>query len=193
MRLFIVLLLAALIFAIVGGCTIPVNETKPKIAEKLEEPNKTVEIGCCVGCGENECEKLECPFECCEELVYQRKDCLIGNCVNNVCIAPKKEEVEKKPTTIVYTIPGEVKAGTFMEIILLAGDDGASEKITFYDSGGSRVGVYSIRCGTGSYNCFTKIRQSYKTSPSWKPGEYYLKVLDLGANKYVQAYFNITE
>ena len=153
------------------------------------------ETDCCIGCGVNECEKVACPYECCSGDLFQVLECPVGKtCQDNKCILQETESIEDSGiSTIIYVLPEEVKSGAYIEVIILPGNEGYARRLNFYNEKGNKVGNYNIRCGKVSYECFVKVRQDYKTSDFWKPGRYYVEVVDLETEKPARAYFNVVE
>lgn len=166
-----------------------------QITLEITEPD------CCIGCGVNECEKPQCPYECCsEDDLFQVLECSDNTvCSGNKCVLPRQAALEEGAilskeegvSTIIYTVPTEIKAGEYLEIVILPGNEGYARKITFRNIKGKTEGSYNIRCGKVVYECIVKVRQRYKTSTFWEPGKYYIEVIDIETKKPAKAYFDV--
>lgn len=173
--------------------------TNIQFEEKEKQKNQIIldikAQNCCIGCGINECEKVSCPYECCSGDLFETLECPQDKvCRDNKCM--EKEKVIEETfnvSTIVYVLPEEIKAGSYIEIVILPGNKGYKRILNFFNYKGNKVGNYNIRCEKVSYECFVKVRQGYKTSSFWNPGRYYAEVIDLETEKPARFYFNVTE
>lgn len=75
--------------------------------------------------------------------------------IENGTILNKDEDV----STVVCTVTTEIKAGEYLEIVILPGNEGYARRINFYSIDRKSKGGYNVRCMKENYECFLKVRQ----------------------------------
>ena len=188
-----------LVLIFISSCQNIVFNESEKRSRNIIERNPD----CCIGCGVNECEKAPCPYECCtQDSIFQAHGCSDDNeCSDNKCVTKTQAKLdegeilikEEDVFTYVFVSPTEIKPGGYIDVTILPGTKGYFGRMDFYNFEERHMVGYSAKCGRISPECYVKVIQKYKTSAFWKPGKYYVEIIDIDTDKPVRSYFDVVE
>ncbi len=108
--------------------------------------------------------------------------------------------IRAEPTSVFIT-PSTVKAGETITIFIDPGKYGANKLLTVHKaSSNARKGTTKWCSGSGlclsgncnpGFKCYGTMSINYRTSNTWVPGDYYVRIYDYTVDDYITEQFEI--